>query len=348
MFDNIILWLGDDIRARQAALQFAKKLNLKRCYMVRKSTDFAPDTPFTPLNLLNEGIHLGGILESALKLRHDKIMTFWDIRNEVWYELYHSDKIEGLKWERYPDLTKLLKGYRRGELSIYTGQTGSGKTTLLSELSLDLCMQNVCTLWGSFEISTIRLAKTMLRQYSRVNLEENNELFEIWADKYESLPMYFMNFYGATKIEDIIETIDYAVYMYDVEHVIVDNLQFMVSLEFQNDKYFVQDKIVAALRRFATEKAVHISLVVHPRKENDEVVLEKSSIYGTAKAIQEADNIMILHSNPGQAKALEVCKNRFDGTLGLVRLQYSTSDSTFSNLKSSRSNIIAMMNQEKW
>lgn len=190
----------------------------------------------------------------------------------------------------------------------------------------------------------------MLRQYSRVDLEDNNKLFETWADKYESLPMYFMNFYGATKIEDIIDTMRYAVYMYDVEHVVVDNLQFMVSLEFENDKYYVQDKIVAALRRFATEKDVHVSLVVHPRKERDDFILEKSSVYGTAKAIQEADNILILHSNPGQAKALEVCKNRFDGTLGLVRLQYNPIDSTFSNRNSSGSgrNILALMDEEKW
>lgn len=75
--------------------------------------------------MLNEGKHLGEILESSLKLRHDKIITFCDIRSDVWYELYHSDEIEGLRWERYPDLSRLLKGYRRGELSIYTGQTGT-------------------------------------------------------------------------------------------------------------------------------------------------------------------------------------------------------------------------------
>ena len=73
---------------------------------------------------MDKGINLGEILESALKLRHDKIFTFWDIRSEVWYELYHTDEIEGLSWLRYPDLNKILKGYRRGEMSIYTGQTG--------------------------------------------------------------------------------------------------------------------------------------------------------------------------------------------------------------------------------
>ena len=48
-----------------------------------------------------------------------------------------------IQWQRYPGLTKILKGHRPGELTILTGPTGSGKTTLISELSLDLCQQGV-------------------------------------------------------------------------------------------------------------------------------------------------------------------------------------------------------------
>ena len=48
-----------------------------------------------------------------------------------------------LQWQRFPGLTKTLKGHRPGEMTILTGPTGSGKTTLVSELSLDLCQQGV-------------------------------------------------------------------------------------------------------------------------------------------------------------------------------------------------------------
>ena len=59
-----------------------------------------------------------------------------------------------------------MKGHRPGELTIFTGPTGSGKTTFLSEYSLDLTMQGVKTLWGSFEIRNTRLAKVMMTQFS--------------------------------------------------------------------------------------------------------------------------------------------------------------------------------------
>ena len=33
-FEKIYLWLGSDIQSRQAATQFARKLNIERCYLV--------------------------------------------------------------------------------------------------------------------------------------------------------------------------------------------------------------------------------------------------------------------------------------------------------------------------
>lgn len=39
---------------------------------------------------------------------------------------------------------------------------------------------------------------------------------------------------------------------------------------------------------------VNIILVIHPRKEDDRVALNISSVFGTAKATQEADLVLIL------------------------------------------------------
>lgn len=64
-------------------------------------------------------------------------------------------------------------------MTVFIGPTGGGKTTLVSELSLDICQQEVSynnltvnyvlkvpTLWGSFEISNVRLGKMLFRQFS--------------------------------------------------------------------------------------------------------------------------------------------------------------------------------------
>jgi twinkle protein len=65
----------------------------------------------------------------------------------------------------------------------------------------------------------------------------------------------------------------------------------------------------------ATENDVHMTLVIHPRKvdENDDIGI--SSIFGSAKATQEADNIFVIQ-NREKYRIFEVKKNRFDGELG--------------------------------
>ena len=65
------------------------------------------------------------------------------LRNDLYNELHNVRTLVGVGWQRFPRLTALLKGHRRGELSLLTGPTGSGKTTLMAELSLDLATQGV-------------------------------------------------------------------------------------------------------------------------------------------------------------------------------------------------------------
>lgn len=65
------------------------------------------------------------------------------------------------------------------------------------------------------------------------------------------------------------------------------------------DRFSIQNHAISAFRQFATTKNVHVTLVIHPRKENDDVELQTASIFGTAKASQEADNVMILQDKKG-------------------------------------------------
>lgn len=92
-------------------------------------------------------------------------------------------------------------------------------------------MQGVNTLWGSFEINNVRLAKIMLTQFAVQRLEDNLEQYDFWADKFEELPLYFMTFHGQQNIKAVLDTMQHAVYLYDINHVVIDNLQFMMGQE---------------------------------------------------------------------------------------------------------------------
>uniref|UniRef100_A0A3Q2PAK7 Twinkle mtDNA helicase n=1 Tax=Fundulus heteroclitus TaxID=8078 RepID=A0A3Q2PAK7_FUNHE len=329
-FKRVTLWLGGDIRSWEASKIFSRKLGLRRCALVRPG-EFQP----CPLEALSQGKNLSRIVKAAIPAAHKSIVSFKQLREDVYGELMNTDQVAGVKWTRFPELNRILKGHRKGELTVFTGPTGSGKTTFISELALDLCMQGVNTLWGSFEINNVRLAKIMLTQFAMQRLEENLEQYDFWADKFEELPLYFMTFHGQQNIKTVMDTMQHAVYLYDINHVIIDNLQFMMGQEnLSVDKFAVQDHIIGVFRKFATNSSCHVTLIIHPRKEEDDRELQTASIFGSAKASQEADNVLILQEKklvtcPGR-RSLQVTKNRFDGDVGIFPLDFIKSSLTFS------------------
>ncbi|XP_061612065.1 twinkle protein, mitochondrial [Phyllopteryx taeniolatus] len=331
-FKRVTLWLGGDMRSWEASKIFSRKLGLRRCRLVRPG-EYRP----SPGEALAQGKSLSRVVADAIPAAHKSIVSFKQLREDVYGEMVNTEEVAGVKWARFPELNRILKGHRKGELTVFTGPTGSGKTTFISELALDLCTQGVNTLWGSFEINNVRLAKIMLTQFAMQRLEENLEQYDFWADKFEELPLYFMTFHGQQNIKSVLDTMQHAVYLYDINHVVIDNLQFMMGQEnLSVDKFAVQDHIIGVFRKFATNSSCHVTLIIHPRKEEDDRELQTASIFGSAKASQEADNVLILQEKklvtcPGR-RSLQVTKNRFDGDVGVFPLDFIKASLTFSTL----------------
>ncbi|XP_033222163.1 LOW QUALITY PROTEIN: twinkle protein, mitochondrial [Belonocnema kinseyi] len=237
-------------------------------------------------------------------------------------------------------------GYSRRRLSKYPAavfSSGCGKTTFMSEYSLDLAMQGVNTLWGSFEIRNARLARTMLQQMVGVSLDENLQHFDLYADAFEKLPVYFMTFHGQQNIKVVMEAVEHATYVHDIAHVIIDNVQFMMGMSDEPkhmDRFWRQDRVISAFRSFATKYNCHVTLVIHPRKERNDEELSVSSIFGSAKASQEADNVMIIQdkrlTSVRGKKYLQVAKNRYSGDLGIMLLEFDQVSLSYASRKKSK------------
>jgi twinkle protein len=45
----------------------------------------------------------------------------------------------------------------------------------------------------------------MLTQYSETDLEKHIEEYDVWADKFEKLPLYFMTFHGQQSIKAVLD-----------------------------------------------------------------------------------------------------------------------------------------------
>lgn len=313
-FEKIYLWMDDDVSGQEGVDIFTKKLGLARCYICHSSVKDANEA------LLNK-IDINQVLNQAAPLQHEQIVTYTSLKDSVKTSFYSKD-LSGTRSLFFPKLDKILKGHRKGEFTVLTGPTGIGKTTILSQYSLDFCIQGVNTLWGSFEIRNQNLIKHMMCQVAGKNLGQFPTEFEKYSEQFERYPLYFMDFYGSTSIDQVLEVMDYAHYVHDVKHVIIDNLTFMLSGQgIGFEKFDLQDKAIEKLRSFASNKGVHISLVIHPKKVDDEQSLGISSFFGTAKATQEADNVIIIQ-NGKKYRSLSVKKNRFDGQLGTVPYRF--------------------------
>ena len=77
-------------------------------------------------------------------------------------------------------------------------------------------------------------------------------------------------------------------------------------LQSLDDSFGAQNHAIAEFRNFASAKNIHVTIVIHPRKENVDQQLTNASVFGTAKATQEADNVYILQSQPQKEKVLQV------------------------------------------
>lgn len=82
--------------------------------------------------------------------------------------------------------------------------------------------------------------------------------------------------------------------------------------------------MTGALVSFTPTQKVHVTLVVHPRKEDESSKLSISSFFGSAKATQEADTVIIIQNDANRRKYLDVKKNRFDGTLGYSPIYFQS------------------------
>ncbi|CAH8511276.1 unnamed protein product [Schistosoma rodhaini] len=220
-------------------------------------------------------------------------------------ELSKVTELKGVPFSRFTELNRIIKGFRTQEMTILSGNTGVGKTTFMCEYSLDLAEQGVPTLWGSFEMPLRKVCKTLIQQFAGEPLDPPipSRIAE-WARMFsENVPIYFMNLHGAQSLTEVLKTMEVGVKDSGVEHIVIDNLQFLLGA---GDGAFIerfqrQDHFIEKLRAFATEKGTHVTIVAHPRKEEIGRLLSINSLYGGGKISQEADNIMFLQMDSSTA-----------------------------------------------
>lgn len=182
---------------------------------------------------------------------------------------------------------------RPGEVSIWAGINGHGKSLLLGQVVLGLMAQGQRCLVASFEMKPVVTLARMCRQAScggSPSLQFIGD-FHRWTDG----KLWLYDQQGQVDPLRIVAVIRYARETFRVQHVVIDSLMKCVRGE---DDYNAQKDLVDVLTSIARDTGMHVHLVHHIRKKDDEDKPGgKFDLKGSGSISDQADNVMIVWRN---------------------------------------------------
>ena len=186
--------------------------------------------------------------------------------------------------------------FRPGEVTLWAGINGHGKSMMLSMTMISLMSQNYRACIASFEMKPVVQLDRMMRQMSGGDrpTEEWVDACMQWLDG----RLWFYDQQGTVDTESVYAVCRYAAERLQIRHIVIDSLMKCVRGE---DDYNGQKNLVDELTSIARDTGLHIHLVHHIRKQNDENSPPgKFDAKGSGAITDQVDNVLIVWRNKGK------------------------------------------------
>jgi twinkle protein len=188
--------------------------------------------------------------------------------------------------------------FRPGELTVWQGFNGHMKSLVTGYCTVALLKddQKVCI--ASFEMKPAATLHRMIRQVLGVNKPTVKGVEAFY--EYTNEKLYLYDQQGTVKPERVLGVIYYCAEQLGITHFVVDSLMKVVAAE---DDYNGQKKFVDQLCAAARDLNIHIHLVHHSRKkENEDTRPGKQDAKGSGSIIDQTDNLMTVFKTPKRIK----------------------------------------------
>ena len=133
IFKKIVICFDTDDAGQKGAVAICNKLGLWRCSICK--------LPFKDANeCLINGVtkeEIEKCIENSKSISPENVMSPIEFNDKIQYLFEQGTKLFGIS-TAWDELTQLLKGWRKGELTIWTGRSGSGKSTILNQNLIEL------------------------------------------------------------------------------------------------------------------------------------------------------------------------------------------------------------------
>lgn len=185
--------------------------------------------------------------------------------------------------------------FRPGELTVWTGYNGHGKSLMLNQILIGVMDQGerVCVFSG--EMTPERQGKRMAKQLGGIDRPTLGFL-DAMSDWLRER-MWLFNLVGTASIDRLLEVFSYGYKRYGIRHFVIDSLMMTDVLEDGAGAMTSQKEAMRKLAAFARTNGVHVHLVAHPRKGQDEKKAPgKMDVSGSSKITDAADNVFSVWS----------------------------------------------------
>ena len=249
----------------------------------------------------------------------------------------------------YTELDNKLKGFRKGELSIFTAGSGIGKSTIAREIAYHFMMEHKLRVANIFlEESHAKTAQGYIALHNNVPLS----LFR--TDPVKILPLetiretrkllvangrnFFYNHFGSMGNDILLSKMRYYANALNVDFIVLDHLSMVISGQESNNERKDIDMLMTEIAAFCNETGVGVLVIVHLKRGtgskeksfNEGGQVSLSDLRGSASLEQLAWNVIALERNQQDREEadfsrIRILKNREWGFLGEAdMLHYNT------------------------
>lgn len=209
-----------------------------------------------------------------------------------------------LPWEKAKDVFN----FRPGEVTLWAGQNGHGKTQVVSQVALSLMGQGEKVVVASFEMKPATTLQRFARMYAGENpfspAFQSEEGVSAVLDLYREFgewsdgKLWLYDQTGTVDSARVIGMARYCAKELGITQVVIDSLMKCVQGE---DDYNGQKTFVDDLTALARDNQIHVHLIHHTRKpQNENHIPDKYDNKGSGAITDLVDNVMMVWRNKGK------------------------------------------------
>lgn len=228
-----------------------------------------------------------------------KVLPALAWRDDLARSVENGDAITGAKlpWAKTHDLLR----FRPGEVTLWQGINGHGKSELLGQACIGFASQAEPVCIASLEMKPQATLKRMLRQTAMnrtPGVQAVDRLIDWSRDR-----LWLYDQQGTVKPAMLYAVARYCADRLKVRHLVIDSLMKCVRGE---DDYNGQKDFVDMLCTLARDLGMHIHLVHHAKKgEDEDKVPGKFSAKGSGAIVDQVDQMLTVWRNKKKERIAE-------------------------------------------